>query len=584
MPAPTREAPPRIEDHRVIGDGVTVALVQPDATIDWWCTPSVDADPILWSLLDAAGGVARFVAADPVSFVPDPAGSSAITVLRVEDIELEVRDSLIPVTAGGSALVRFVRLAEPGTGPVTVRHLTRLGGFDAARPGPVGDAVSVAGQAWRVLGGVTTPTLAGDLLTEVVVDADGASLVVTSDPDVRLDPEALRQAVAKVDARHQEPLDAAALPAVHRQRAVDALAVMRACTIDRTGGILASPTTSVPEAPGAGRQWDYRYCWLRDGSLAAAVAASVGQLELAEGYLDFVERVGADEILSAPVFTVDGGAVPDEREIAGVEGWARSRPVRVGNAAAAQTQYDALGFLVEAISIVVAKGGQLSDTLWDVVRVVADRVATGDDEPTAGIWEMREPRRFVDADIGRWMALDHALRLSDACDRPASDVWRERRDASAARVRDAILPDGMLPQVHAGSPGDGEPVPDASALLAVICGLLPADDPVATGVVDAVIERLGAGPFLYRYPPGDGDGLEGREGVFLPASWWAVTALATLGRLDEANARADAMCAVLPRLMPEELDPETGRGLGNVPLVWAHIEALRALNAIETAR
>jgi hypothetical protein len=577
------EQAPRIEEHRVIGDGVTVALVRPDATIDWWCAPAVDADPVLWSLLDAAGGSARFVAADVVSFEADPAGSSATTVLGIDGIEIEVRDHLIPVAMGGSAVVRRVHLVDAAGPAVALRHLSRFGGFDAPRAGPLGIAVPVGELMWRVLGGVTTPTLAGDLLTDLVVDGQGAFLVITADPDLAVDGDAIGDAVAAAASRYRESIDAVALPAVHHQRAIDALSVMRACTIDATGAIIASPTTSVPEAPGAGRQWDYRYCWLRDGSLAAAVAASIGQVEMAEAYLEFVERIGAERILTAPVFAVDGSAVPEEREVPGVEGWAGSRPVRVGNAAAEQTQYDALGFLVEAISIVVANGGHLTDALWDVVRVVADRVATGDDVPTAGMWEMRENRCFLDADIGRWMALDHALRLSDVRGRPADEAWIAGRQAAADRVRVAVRPDGLLPQVHPSSVDD-EPVADAAALLAVICGLLPADDPVASGVVDAVIERLSAGPFLYRYPPGDGDGLEGREGVFLPASWWVVTALATLGRLDEATARADAMCAVLPRLMPEELDPDTGRGLGNVPLVWAHIEALRALNALETAR
>ena len=142
----------------------------------------------------------------------------------------------------------------------------------------------------------------------------------------------------------------------------------------------------------------------------------------------------------------------------------------------------------------------------------------------------------------------------------------------------AIGDDGGLPQAY-----DGDPAPDASALMAVVFGMLSRRDGRADRLVQATIDRLGTGPFLYRYEPGHDDGFSGKEGVFLPVCWWVVSALATVGRLDEARARADELCARLPRLLAEEVDPDTGESLGNVPLVWSHAEAARAMYVLDAA-
>jgi GH15 family glucan-1,4-alpha-glucosidase len=211
------------------------------------------------------------------------------------------------------------------------------------------------------------------------------------------------------------------------------------------------------------------------------------------------------------------------------------------------------------------------------VRLVADRSTQAPEPVTNGIWEMRDPADFLSADIGRWLALDRAIRLA-RCRRPWTRRrhWLTARAGCRGRILSELRPDGHLPQVVGGDPDEL----DASALLIAIFGLIGARDPRARALVDTHLARLGDGPWIYRYRPGD-DGFSGREAAFVPCSWWAVAALAATGRTDEARQRADALCEALPRLLPEEIEPSSTEPLGNIPLVWSHMEMARALWMLE---
>ena len=259
------------------------------------------------------------------------------------------------------------------------------------------------------------------------------------------------------------------------------------------------------------------------------------------------------------------------------EGWGVSQPVRVGNDASNQLQYDVLGFVLDAIVTVRRTRRRLDRGLWDVATHLADRAA----EPSTasnGIWEIRDQQDYVSGDIGRWLALDRALNLGHRLTGArARSRWRRARNDVRARVLGALRDDGSLPQIY-GSPGV-----DASALLLVAFDLLPARDPRAAALVDATIRTLGAGPLLCRYPPDGRDGFDAGEAPFVPASWWAVTALAKLGHPD-AQDRADELCRMLPMLQPEEFDPARREALGNTPLVWAHVECTRALFELDRQR
>jgi hypothetical protein len=615
---------PDIAAHRLVGDGHGALLVRPDGEIDWWCAPHLDSTPLCWSLLDPCGGAARFPGVRYARRSDAPAGPTAVTVVASERGRVEIHDALLEDGhPSGAALVRLVRGLDADLDIVHELHLAGFGTGtgawelrDGVAEGRVdGRCVLVSGghggtaacsnnvdgrtdDAAACTHGVDGRTLRSRLCAgrgrwaalvvragghESPAEGAGTTLEIAGH---RVRPpypaDELAAALDAARARYATWLGSCRPPSRHHQRAADAIAVLRACTYAPTGATVAALTTGLPEAPGHERQFDYRYSWLRDASLAVSVASLLGQRADAERYLRFVHSITGERVVpSGPLVDIRGRPVPAEREVPGVAGWAGSRPVRVGNAARDQVQYDTLGLLVEAVSVHVRAGSRLDRPTWRLVRDVADLVAGSDPDepqPSNGIWEFREPGLLVDADIGRWLALDRAIRLGRR-HRP----WRPRRrwiaarDRIAARVRAAITADGMLPQAY----GQDPPRPDAAALMAVVFGLLSGEQ--ARRLVHRTVEELEAYPFLYRYPPDGRDDFTGTEGAFLPVSFWAVTATALVGDLDAAAARMDDLCAGLPRLLAEEVDPANGSALGNVPLVWAHMELARALYTLDDA-
>ena len=571
-----RPGPP-IGGHRLLSNGRSLALITSTAEIDWWCAPELDAPPLLWSLLDRRGAAARWLGARYASTTGRPPGPVAEGVVVIDDTRVAYRDGLVDVD-GTACLVRLVRSE---TAEVRLRHQLAAGGFGGPRGAPT-------------LHGFQHPELTVGVLTEGESKVEGEwlsttilansqrwqGLVITAGPAA----VSLDEAVARLEEDEQaarQRLGRARLPRHHPERAADALAVLEACTYQPTGAVVASATTSLPEAPGADRQFDYRYCWLRDAALATSVASLLGQGDTARHHLQFLCSVaGSDPQLRVPVVDVRGHPVPEARTIDGLEGWAHSQPVRVGNGAAGQLQYDAWGLVVEAVSVHLQTGGSLDDTSWTLVRTIADRIATDEPEPSAGIWELRDPQLLLSGDIGRWLVLDRAIWIARGW-RPTTRRrhWKQARARTRDRVLAAIDEHGRLPQAYGA-----DYRPDASALMVPLFGMLPRRDPRALRLIRTVLDDLGAGPFLYRYPPGADDGFSGTEGAFLPMAWWAVGALAVTGQVKEAEARADQLCAALPPLLSEEVDPVDGTALGNVPLVWSHMELARALYLLDAAR
>ena len=506
----------------------------------------------------------------------NPAGPSTRTTLRFEGGRVECRDAVVAVE-DGSALVRLVRSLD---GPVLVTAEFRLGGFDGPWARWAGESARVGGLPLTVITDPAEDTDVGSGRVTLKARPEvwtGLAVVAGShDPP---DLGTVRTRMDEETERFRAAIGAARLPRVHPERAADALAVLKACTHPDSGAVVASPTTSLPEVPGGDRQWDYRYCWLRDAGLAVSVAALLGERQAASGYLQFVKAL-LGTLPLPPVVTVEGREVPEEKEVAGVAGWAGSRPVRVGNAAGGQLQFDVLGLVVEAVSVYLQTGGRLDDGTWELVQRIADHLVDAPEEESNGIWELREPARLVSADVGRWLALDRAIWIARGW-RPLHRRrrWKEARRQVRDRVLAALSPAGRLPQSYDAH----EARSDASALMVAMFGMLGPHDSRAHQLVDSVLQDLGAGPFLYRYEPDGDDGFTPGEGAFLPVSWWAVSALAALGRVEEARARLDELCRRLPRLMAEEVDPATGHALGNVPLVWSHAEAARSLYVLDAA-
>jgi GH15 family glucan-1,4-alpha-glucosidase len=470
----------------------------------------------------------------------------------------------------------LIRLVRSTTSPLGITHELRAGRFGPE--GPVTVTAASTGDSPHHVGGST--------FCNLLVDPEEWGAVVIGRPDAvagEVDVAGLIAAISRAEDRAQQRVDACRVVRTHRDRLETAMVVLDACTDPVTGAVVAAPTTSIPEVAGADRQFDYRYAWLRDASLAAGVAASLGRGDVTSAHVDWLtRRCLSCEGVPVPVVRTNGEAVPDEVEVRGVAGWAGSRPVVVGNAAKDQVQVDGAGLAAEAVWALVRSGAGLARPAYRAIAALADVVADRAIEPSGGIWELRTPVEGTSADLGRWILFDRAWRLSwvhQPWARSRRARWRAAGDEARRRLLGARLASGAVPLVY------GEPHADATGLLPVVLGLLDRRCGVAGEIVDGTLEELGIGDpvrGLARYSREVADGFEGDVGGFVPVSWLAVSALAQLDRVEEASALADRLCEVLPALQPEILDGETP--LGNLPLVWSHAESARAVYLLRLAQ
>jgi hypothetical protein len=572
---------------RLASCGRSAALVTDRAEVCWLVAPEIDATPGLWSLLDPGGAAARWLGASPAQAdedEPPRVGPVVRESIRIGGELVQTLDGLLEVD-DGVVLIRLVRTAIDG---VRLDHAVTLGGLEAPRvtwregDGTVDAALD--GVPVHLAGADRADSVAeGTMVTTTVEPVGGAwtGLAIGFDcaPPTG-GAAAWHAALLAAEVSFDAELDRARAIGPHQPRIATALRVLLACTDPRTGGVVASPTTSLPEAPGHDRQFDYRYSWIRDSSLAASVCAQVGLPSLADQALDFLHRaIDSDGGTVCPVRTTRWEPTPEERQIESVAGHLASTPVRLGNAASDQQQFDAIGAYIDAVWTRFATIGRIHGPVWSSIQRIADQIAVTPDQRSNGIWELREPIWAVSEDVGRWLILDRSLRLnrwrSPWERRPA---WRHERDRLRDRVIGAIGPDGTIPLAH-----DQPDTVDAAGLGAVISGLLDQKDPRAARLVEGTAAALGEGPFLRRYSENVDDGFEGREGAFVPMSWWLVSAFAVVGQTEVARDRADALCEALPELMAEEVDAASGELLGNHPLVWSHMEAARALHLIAEA-
>jgi len=563
-------------DLRLLGDGRGSALVGADGSIPWWCTPRADSAPLLWRLLSGEGAGAEWEEVREGRRLGVAAGPSLRGQLTlVGGDRVATVDALLPGKDGDS----LIRLVCGLDADLAIVHRLSLGGLDLPwAEWNASSALLADGRRLRVRGGASTAQ--GRVLHTTLSAPAGSwsALTITfGDDDPGDDAPHLLDRCLRLRGRSEREGMRSRVPASLSARADSALAVLRTCSTE-SGAVIASPTTSVPEAPDGDRQWDYRYCWLRDAAVSVAVASLLGRPDQARRYLDFIHRAGANGLNA--VRTIDGTDVPSERIMSGLPEDVVG-PVRIGNDASGQIQHDAFGMLIEAVSVYLQEGGRLDGPTWKLVRRCAERAASADDqEPTHGIWELRTPRLLVSADIGRWLILDRALWIARAW-RPWTrrGHWRAARNHLRERVLGAMAADGSLPQEYGGDPHRA----DASALMIPLFRLLPRRDPRASAILDATVRRLADGPHVYRYPSGPEDGFTGLEASFVPMSWWRIGALANLGRIDEARSLAAELDAVLPVLLPEEWDPSTSLPRGNRPLVWSHMEAARAGYLLDAA-
>jgi GH15 family glucan-1,4-alpha-glucosidase len=577
---------PRIEDYALIGDEQTAALIGRDGSVDWLCLPRFDSAACFAKLLgDEENGHWRIAPKDvegpctrrayrPDTLVLDTEWETAQGSVRVTD--------LMPQRDRAPDLVRVV---EGLSGKVTVRSTLRLR-FDYGAVVPWmrrsdGHRVAVAGpdSTW-LRSEPPVRTWGEDFGTHsefTVTAGEKVAFVLTWHPSHEprpplVDPyEALEASVADWQAwasrcRYHGP---------HRDAVVRSLITLKALTYAPTGGIVAAATTSLPEEMGGVRNWDYRYCWLRDSTLTLGALLSCGYQEEAEAWRNWLLRAVAGDPADLQImYGLAGERRLPEFEVPWLSGFAGSRPVRIGNEAVNQLQLDVYGEVMDSLSLARLAGLSPKGDMWALQSALMTYLESAWRQPDEGLWEVRGGRRhFVHSKVMVWVAADRAVRTLEANPRLRGDLdgWRAMRE----QVHREVCEKGYDPGRNTFTQYYGSRELDASLLLVPRVGFLPPDDPRVTGTVDAIRDELGHSGFVRRYSTveSDVDGLPGSEGTFLACSFWLADALHMTGRTKEARELFERLVDLSNDvgLLSEEYDPVAGTLLGNVPQAFSHI-------------
>ena len=569
-----------IEDHGLIGDGTTAALIGRDGSLDWLCAPRFDSPPLFGALLDRRRGGSLRVAPDAVRAARqyyEPETAILSTELLGETGTLRITDALC-IDQGAlqgatpEPAHELVRSIEVLDGELDVR--IRVDAADDLRVRPSAEGLSLE----RDDGFSGTLRLeGGERLTRAASVhrlQRGARVALRlswgSPPPVgRAAAERLSETRAAWRAWIGNVAYDGPQPELVRRAAI----TLKLLDYTRSGAIVAAPTSSLPEEIGGERNWDYRYSWVRDTAFAVYALRRIGLTMEADRFLAWVLEAAERHQQPHILYDVDGQLPAPERTDPRLEGYRQSRPVRWGNAAAEQRQNDVYGEIMDCAYQWVRGGGRLEPAMSGQLRALVETAGRVWREPDHGIWEVRTlGRPFTYSVALCHVALDRGVRLADRLGaQPPALPWRQRAD----EIRDTILSEAWDPERGALTEHLGGGGLDASLLALPLRRVLEAAHPRMTATVDAIMAELGAGHgLLYRYlPERSPDGLQGHEGAFLLCSFWLVDNLAQQGRLDEAMSLYDSLCARAGHLglLPEEVEPSSGAFLGNYPQAFSHI-------------
>ncbi|WP_191564961.1 glycoside hydrolase family 15 protein [Janibacter melonis] len=586
-----------IEEYAVIGDTETVALVSRGGSIDWLCFPRFDSPSCFTALLGTPEhgrwligpvGEARTTRSyRGDSFVLETTHETASGTVRVTD--------LMPL---GDNRADIIRRVEGVSGTVEMEHewVVRFG-YGKVTPWVThtthhGDDLltAIAGPDMLVLRGSRLPHPDDHHHRDRFEVRAGETLdfTLTWFSSWKQVPPALDVGgrVEATVARSSEWASRCTYEGPHREAVVRSLLVLRLLTDTRRGGIVAAPTTSLPEDFGGVRNWDYRYCWLRDASLTLEALLQSGYVGTAKLWRDWLVRaVAGDPEDMQIMYAVDGGRELPERELDHLPGYAGSRPVRIGNGAVDQKQTDVLGEVMIALEDARELGLEESHQSWAIQRALVDTLATHWDEPDNGLWEIRGPlRHFTHSRVMVWAAFDRAIRAVEEHGLSGDvETWRTLRD----RVHAEVCERGWSEERQTFTQHYDTDEVDASLLLIPLVGFLPPDDPRVHGTIAAVEHDLMRGGFLLRYRTETGvDGLAGDEHPFLACSWWLVSALAVTGQVERAEELMDRLVGLLNDvgLVAEEYDTEHDRQAGNFPQAFSHLTLIGAAYHLADAK
>ncbi|MFE2378210.1 glycoside hydrolase family 15 protein [Streptomyces sp. NPDC059398] len=580
----------RIEDYALIGDMQTAALVCRDGTADWLCLPRFDSHAVFAGLLGTEeNGFWRLGPAHAASACPPAAdrrryrGDSLILESEWDTPRGTVRvTDFMPPRDGAPQLIRIV---EGVSGRVPMRSTLRMR-FSYGRVTPWvhkvdGRTVAVAGpdSVWL---DTSAETYGEDLTTYsdfTVGPGDRVAFTISWEPSHKA-PPALPEPENSLEATEdfwRDWVDQCTYHGPYREAVVRSLITLKALTYAPTGGIVAAPTTSLPEDIGGSRNWDYRYTWLRDAAITLSSLLRTGYREEARAWREWLLRAVAGDPENLQImYGIAGERELGEAELDWLPGYENSGPVRVGNGAAGQLQLDVYGEVTEALHLAHMTGLARSDyaSLLQIklIRYLEDHW----DQPDEGIWEVRGPRRhFVHSKVMAWVAVDRTIKLIESGDAEGPvERWRELRDD----IHRDVCERGYDPERNTFTQSYGSKELDASLLLIPQMGFLPPDDKRVIGTVEAIQRELSTPDgFVLRYPTTGGsagvDGLEGDEGAFLACSFWLADDLAMIGRVDEARKLFEKLLGLRNDLglLAEEWDPRLQRQVGNFPQAFSHV-------------
>jgi GH15 family glucan-1,4-alpha-glucosidase len=574
----------RIEDYALLGDLQTAALVGRHGSVDWLPFPRFDSSSCFGALL---GGPehGRWLLA--------PAGATHATSWRYRDDTL-ILESEWQCSSGRVRVIDFMPPRE--TKPDIVRIVEGLDGSVQMRTELVMRLDYGSVIPWvRRLDDATLVALGGPdgLMLRTPVELEPDEMRHTAEFTVRrgdrvpfaltwfpshedlpkpIDPE---QALVDTEQFWRDWTNDCAYEGAYPAAVRTSLVVLKALTYLPTGGIVAAPTTSLPEQIGGVRNWDYRYCWLRDATFTLYALMNAGYTDEARAWRSWLLRAVAGDPAKAQIlYGVGGQRRIAESELNWLPGYAGSSPVRVGNAAHEQFQLDVYGEVMDALHQARVHGLDPDDHAWSLQRNLMEFLEGAWDRPDEGIWEVRGPRRhFTHSKVLAWVAFDRAVQAVERWDlRGPLDRWRRLR----AQIHEEVCREAFNVELNSFTQAYGSDELDASTLLIPLVGFLPADDPRVAGTIDAVKRNLTRDGFVERYQPkerNDVDGLPGGEGVFLPCSFWLVDALLMQERDDEARELFEKLIGVSNDLglLSEEYDPAAKRLLGNYPQAFTHV-------------
>ncbi len=593
-----------IGDYALIGDTRTAALVSLEGSIDWLCLPRFDSPSVFAALLDAGrGGRFRVAPSDPYRatsrYVPE--SNVLETTFETQSGSLVLRDSMTLAVDPAARLApehEVLREIEctSGTLEVTVEFAPRPD--YASRPARLEDRGRLG---LRCFAGQAILTLISD--ERLTIEPDGISasarfrlaagerrhISLAADTDA---PAVLPSLGDDAGARLAETTDwwrswaeRCTYDGPYREAVRRSALVLKLLAFAPSGAIIAAPTSSLPEEIGGERNYDYRFCWLRDASFVMRALHSIGYRPLADAFLAWMlhaTRLTHPEL--QVVYDVYGRTNLAERELPHLEGYRRSRPVRVGNAACHQFQLDVYGEVIDAAERFVEAGGELDSDQTQMLEGFADTVCRRWHEPDDGIWESRGQRQhYVHSKVLCWVALDRIVRMHERGRlRTQVDRFRRVRD----EIRQAIEARGFDRRSGSYLRAFGRDEVDGSLLTLPLLGYVRGDDPRMLGTLERLTRELADGPLYRRYRHGTNDGFRGGEATFGICSFWAVECRVLAGDVDAARAQFEELLghANDVGLFAEQIDANDGAALGNFPQAFTHIGLINAALTLTAAQ